>query len=93
MRKLFVTSNRSFCRKTLMPTEKTNTGMPLGKRIDIIDSYEWEHFRMMVHPILKKVEFDSYPTLIIDGFKVTSPLSKRQFKAFLDGFTKQDKII
>lgn len=76
-----------------MPVEETNTSMNIKNRIDTIDSYEWEHFKMSKHPIFHKLNFNGYPTMFIDGIKVTSPLSKSQIKSFLDGFTQKDKII
>lgn len=93
VRKLFVLSGCHHCRKTLMPVELNNLRMREKDRVEIIDCFEWENFRILSHPIMNKLKFDGYPSLFIDGIKVNNPLCKSQLSAFLDGFTENDKII
>jgi hypothetical protein len=76
-----------------MPVAKINWNLPLKKAIDIVDCYEYDNFGMKKNPIMQKFDFDSYPTIIVNGMKVTDILSEKQLKNFLDGFFEGDKIV
>ena len=93
VRKAFTTSGCPHCRIVLTPIEEISNKLSIGKRISNIDSYGWEKFKMANHPIMHKLSFDSYPTLIADGVKVKGFLTKNQTRAFLDGFFEGDKIV
>ena len=91
--KLFVKSMCPFCRITISPVAMNNLKVGLKDKIDILDCYEWEHFKMRTHPLLDRLPVDAYPTLIYKGIKVTNILTKDQLRAFLDGITQEEKII
>ena len=93
MQKLFTKANCPFCRITILPTAMNNMKLGLKDKIDILDCYEWEHFRMRTHPLLDRLPIDAYPTLIFKGIKVTNILTKDQFRALLDGLTEEEKIV
>lgn len=95
-RKLLVKSGCVHCRKTIVPVDRINLRLPIEKRIHTVDARMREDFGIQNEPIIDKLlkaEGDAYPTLIIDGLKVTGFLSKSQVKAFLDGFLDDEKVI
>jgi hypothetical protein len=93
VRTLFVKSSCQHCRPTLIPVSEINNKMSVGDRVNILDSFAWENFKMANHPILHKIKFEGYPHLLVDGMNVKHFLSKEQVRAFLDGFFEGDKII
>ena len=93
LRVLLVKAFCPFCRVTLTPTARNNLLLSPQKRIGIVDAFERENFRMKLNPIIEKVKFDSYPTLIFDGLKIRGFLSKSDTKACLDALTHDDKIV
>lgn len=82
-----------FCRITLTPTERNNLSLKPKDKIEVVDAFERENFGMKLKPIIEKVKFDSYPTLIFDGVKVTGFLSKSDVKSCLTAFTSEEKIV
>ena len=92
--KLFIEARCPGCEKTIVPTGLINIKVPPEKRIDIHDNYLWEHFSIAEHPIVEKIDFDSYPTAYLKGILVVGGgISKSIFQSFLDGFKERDKII
>ena len=93
LRVLLVKAFCPFCRVTLTPTARTNLLLSPKNRIEIVDGFERENFGTKINPIIEKVKFLSYPTLIFDGLKIRGFLSKSDTKACLDALTSEDKII
>src|SRR3990167_1503215 len=93
LNKLFTKSGCPFCRITINPVSMHNFKVAVKDRIDILDCYEWEHFKIRTNPILDRLPVDSYPTLIFNGIKVTNIISKDQIRAFLDGMSEGEKIV
>lgn len=91
--KLFVKAGCPHCRKTVSPVTMHNLKLGLKDKIDILDCYEWEHFGMKTHPLLDRMPVDGYPTLIVNGIKITNIVSKDQLRALLDGLTEEEIII
>lgn len=76
-----------------MPVQEINLKLPFGKKIDTIDLKDWENFGMKMDLSQNKLQFDGYPTLFVQGVKVSNILSKEQLRAFLNGFFQKDKIV
>lgn len=91
--KLFVKSGCPHCRITVSPVAMHNLKVGLKNKIDILDCYEWEHFKMRTHPLLDRMPIDAYPTLILNGIKVTNIMTKDNLRALIDGMTQEDKIV
>ena len=91
--KLFVKSMCPYCRITISPVAMNNLKLAIKDKIDILDCYEWEHFKMRTHPLLDRMPIDAYPTLILNGIKITNIMTKDNLRALLDGMTQGDKIV
>jgi|GEM_PF-3137763 hypothetical protein len=91
--KLFVKSGCRFCRITVSPVAMHNLKVGLKNKIDILDCYEYEHFKMRTHPLLDRMPVNAYPTLILKGIKITNIMTKDNLRALMDGMTEEDKIV
>ena len=81
------------CREYLKILPKINLRLPIEKKIQIVDCFEWEQFGFKSHPIMDNFEtkdFSDYPLLYLDEILITGVLWAEQLKIFLETYLKED---
>ena len=93
-RMIIVRRKCPFCRDAIKVINKINLNLPLDKRIDVIDAWQWEEFGVDSLPILKKLEKDGlmegFPLLIIDGVRIEPAPTSEQMDILLKTYLKED---
>lgn len=93
MRVLLIRQGCNGCKEYLRVLPKMNLRLPIEKKIEIIDCFEWEQFGLKSHPIMDKFsdkDFEDYPLLYLDGILVTGVAWAEQIKIFLEKYLKED---
>lgn len=73
MRFALVRRGCEHCREAMRAINKVNLHLPIDKKIQIKDNFEWEEFGFKTHPVIDKLDpktFDGYPFIYIDGVDV-----------------------
>jgi len=83
------------CKEYLRVIPKINLRLPIDKKIQIVDCFEWEQFGFKSHPIMDNFDrddFQDYPLLYLDSILITGVLWAEQLKIFLEKFLEKDFI-
>jgi len=92
-RVLLVQSSCPGCLEYLRVVPKMNLRLPIEKRIEIIDCFEWEQFGFKSHPIMNnfsRKDFRDYPLLYLDEILVTGLMWTKKIKIFLEKYLEDD---
>lgn len=85
-----------FCRQMTRVINKINLNLPIGKKIQIIDCWEYEENNLDIKLIEKLNNSglkEGYPFLYIDGIIVDSAPTEEQLRIFLEEFLNEDLIV
>lgn len=93
---LLVRKGCPFCRQFIRVISKLNLRLPIDKRIQIIDCYEWEHFGLRNIPLMDKLEKEGlnegFPFLFIDSIVIDPSPTTEQLKILLEKFLNEDLL-
>jgi len=94
---LVVRKGCPFCRQMLKVISKINLKLPLDKRIQIIDAWEWEQFGLDNQMILKKMNKigldDGFPFLYMEGVIIEPSPTTEQLRILLETYLNDEIII
>ena len=86
------------CRDFIKAVQPINQKLPVHKRIEIIDGWDWEEHGVMMEPILEKfnkegLSEEGYPLCYLDGLILDNNFSTPDvLNAFLNKFLEEDII-
>lgn len=93
-RVLIVRRRCPYCRMMKKVVCRINQRLPIDKRIEIIDAWEYEEFGLECLPILKKLEKDGlsegFPFLYISGIVIEPSPTSEQLKILLEKYLNKE---
>lgn len=94
-RVLFVKNGCPYCRLYYYFIEELNFNLPIEKRIKVINCSSYEQFGVAESYLIEIFApyFNSYPTLFIDGRKVSGSNTLEELESWCKSYLSKDFII
>lgn len=78
------------CINYLGVVQRINARLPIDKRIQVVDTSDYEEHGINLSPIINHLQWSGTPTLFINGIKVVGATTKEHIRGFLESFLKEE---
>ena len=89
MRQLLKKRGCPICISYLGVIQRVNVRLPVEKRIQIVDTSDYEEHDVNLSPIVNHLKWEGTPTLFLDGIKVVGMTTPWYVEGFLTGYFEE----